>query len=67
MAPPAIGYVLAGVVGFGIALALGLLLLVVVPFVVNRLTRKRYPTVAPGGAVLITGSSTGAVCVCMYL
>ena len=59
MALPA-GYVVAAVVGFGIALALGLLLLVVVPFVVELATRKRYPTHAPGSAVLITGSSTGA-------
>ena len=60
MAPPAVGYVVAGVVGFSIALGLGLLLLVLTPFVVGRLTRKRYPTPAPGGAVLVTGSSTGA-------
>lgn len=51
--------VVAGIVGFGIALGVGLLLLALAPLVVELATRKRYPVVTPGGAVLITGSSTG--------
>jgi hypothetical protein len=50
---------LSAVAGFGIALGIGLLILALAPVVIHLATRKRYPTVTPGGAVLITGSSTG--------
>lgn len=55
----ATGYIIAAVVGFAIALGLGLVLLALAPLVVELVTRRRYPVAKPGGAVLITGSSTG--------
>ncbi len=59
MAALAASSIVAAVVGFGIALGLGLLLLALAPFVIELITRKRYPVVTPGGGVLVTGSSTG--------
>ena len=53
-------HILSGFVGLVLAFLLMVAGILLCPYVVELFTRKRYPPVQAGGAVLITGTSSGA-------